>query len=310
MEEEEEIQRLNDKIKQKQAEAERNRKREMESMTRTLANSLTLPSREPQSAKCGMCGATDYDLKELSTEEWEKYHLRVYALPGNRLICNGCLETRKKYYEKELIHMRKEELQKIRYTRKIYETIYRRNLDQAIPRLYKQARLYKLGSKFKAALLNCHKDAGLVLYGPTGVGKTFSAYALMRRLICCKANRDVVFKSIGYELLCLKIRDSFRSGSSDSEYSVIKEFMECGYLLIDDLCSTKAIGTQESEFSLKVIYVLLNHRIENMLPTFITTNKNKENLVRATDDRIASRLSVFTWIGVGGSDKRKLMAKK
>jgi len=43
---------------------------------------------------------------------------------------------------------------------------------------------------------------------------------------------------------------------------------------------------------------------EHGWPTFISTNKSKENLNKSFDERIASRLSLFKWIGIGGADRR------
>ena len=100
------------------------------------------------------------------------------------------------------------------------------------------------------------------------------------------------------------IRDTFKSQSLKSELNILDKYRKIDVLIIEDLGSSKPIGTAESDFSLRVIYVLINSRLEGEQLTLVSTNKTLANLKASFDERIASRLSTMRWIGCGGSDKR------
>ncbi len=106
-------------------------------------------------------------------------------------------------------------------------------------------------------------------------------------------------------MLCLQIRDTYKQGSRLTELDVIRPMIDCDCLIIEDIGSTTSIGRNESDFSNRTIFVLLDSRLEACRPTFISTNKSRKNLEASFDERIASRLGVFKWIGIGGEDKRK-----
>lgn len=191
----------------------------------------------------------------------------------------------------------------VRERRKIRErraASLRNEIERVIPKAFQKARLHHLGSRFKKMLLTYHLAMGVVLYGPTGTGKTYSLCALLRKLVVS----GLKCKRIGYEMLCLRIRDSFKSGSVASELDIVKEYIEADVLLLEDLGCSKPIGRAETDFSLRVIYALLDSRLENERLTLISTNKTLENMKISFDERIASRLGVLIWIGVGGKDKR------
>jgi len=85
--------------------------------------------------------------------------------------------------------------------------------------------------------------------------------------------------------------------------------LTCDLLVLEDLGTSKSIGVAESDFSLRTVLALIDSRIENCLPTIITTNKSIENLAASFDDRIASRLSGFKIIKIDGADKRAIKAR-
>jgi DNA replication protein DnaC len=216
------------------------------------------------------------------------------GLPEQSKLCPNCA---KQYHEYIKIKTRKLRLGIVgNYTKK---------LEAIIPPLFINARLNHLGNKFKNSLLSYNKISGCVLCGPAGTGKSYSICALLRFLAVIKENSNKTFHRISYELLCMKIRDSFKSTSDKSEYELILPYIQYDFLAIEDLGSTRPIGSIESEFSLRIFYAILDVRLENFRPTFITTNKTIENLRDSFDERIASRLSCMTWLGVGGKDKRR-----
>ena len=106
-------------------------------------------------------------------------------------------------------------------------------------------------------------------------------------------------------MLCLEIRDTYKQGSSKTEMDIIRPLINCHCLIIEDVGSTTAINKTESDFSNRTFLVLIDSRLEAAKPTFISTNKSRENLMSSFDERIASRLSLFKWVGAGGLDKRQ-----
>jgi DNA replication protein DnaC len=231
---------------------------------------------KPPQRKC-RCGKAD-DLKDVEFKDGTKI-----------LLCGQC--------RSELAERR---LKVIRTGHKHKATSLRNSVDIVIPPLFRSARLNHLNDSFRRKLLK-DRELGLVLYGPTGTGKSYAMCALLRSLIVS----GQYCKRIGYENLCMSIRDAFKVGSKLSELDVIKPFFKPDVLLIEDLGAGRPLGSQETEFSLRVIYVLLDMRIEQMKTTYITTNKTRQNLKDSFDERIASRLSLMTWLGVGGEDMRK-----
>jgi len=146
------------------------------------------------------------------------------------------------------------------------------------------------------------RDAeNVILWGPPGVGKTYSLCALAKELIAY----GFICKRINYELLCLLLRDTFKPNSRNSEWDIIEPLINCDKLFIEDVGTTKSIDSKESDFSLRTLLVLIDVRLERCRPTYITSNKSVENLTKSFDARIGDRLSLYTIIKMEGKSKRK-----
>lgn len=139
-----------------------------------------------------------------------------------------------------------------------------------------------------------------MLYGPVGVGKSYSLCALARYLIT--RGRSCV--RIGFEQLCLEIRDTFGNISGRSELQIVEPLINADILIIEDVGSGRSIGQVETDFSNRVFLYLLDTRLEACKPIFLSTNKTVNNLASGFDERIASRLNLLRWMAVGGRDKR------
>ena len=175
-------------------------------------------------------------------------------------------------------------------------------LDRLLPRIFRTARLVDLHKELRDELLGFDYRTGAILFGPVATGKSHALAALSRYLIIAK-HKHVI--RITYEMLCLRIRDTYKQGSNKTELDIITPLIQCDCLIIEDLGSAISIGKNETDFSVRTFFVLLDSRLEACRPTFISTNKTKANLINSFDERIGSRLGLFKWIGVGGSDKRK-----
>lgn len=134
---------------------------------------------------------------------------------------------------------------------------------------------------------------GLYLWGPVGTGKTYAAYAIMKKL------GDMGIRARFHtapELMDL-IREDFEKKDS---YNLERLLENRGVLIIDDL------GTEKpSEWVSETIHKIIDKRYREVLPTIITSNLSLDGLVDRLGDRIPSRLSeMCDVIKLDGEDRR------
>ena len=176
-----------------------------------------------------------------------------------------------------------------------------------LPELFRPAEISELGSVLRRKITSLPKDKGLLLWGNAGVGKSYAMAAIIKDMLM--KNPDCDIKRIGFEMICLKIRDTYKQNSNSTELDVINPLMAIDVLFVEDVGTTVSVGESESDFSLRTFLVLLDSRLENCKRTFITTNKSIEELAKSFDSRIASRLQqLCEVIHLTGKDKRE--AKK
>ena len=106
---------------------------------------------------------------------------------------------------------------------------------------------------------------GLYLEGPCGTGKTHLAIAIALAIIntgvpvICKTSIDILGD----------IKRCYERNSEVTEEEVLEAYKTVDLLIIDDLGKE-----QVTEWSVSVLYSILNERYEALLPTIITTNYN------------------------------------
>jgi DNA replication protein DnaC len=171
---------------------------------------------------------------------------------------------------------------------------------EVVPERYINAEISHLSKGLQKAV-EADTNTGILLWGAAGVGKTYALSALARKHIA----DGYIVKRIHYEVLCLKLRDTFNPKATQTEWSIIEPLLNCDKLYIEDVGTSKSIGNQESDFSLRTFLVLLDMRMECCRPTFITSNKSVENLADSFDQRVGDRLKTFLVIKLGGESKRK-----
>lgn len=174
-------------------------------------------------------------------------------------------------------------------------------INQIIPKQFRSARIEHLPESIVVNIKELGNEKGLMLWGGAGTGKSYTLCVLAREYIL----QGYIVERIAYEMLCLRIRDSFKA-DKQTELSIIKPYLEADKFFLEDIGTTKSEGGQESDFSVRTLLVLLDYRLENCLPIFISTNRPIEELEKTFDARIASRLiQACKIIKLTGKDRRK-----
>lgn len=137
---------------------------------------------------------------------------------------------------------------------------------------------------------NFEDGSNLLLYGDTGVGKTFLSTCIARQLL-----------DGGHSVLYLSAIDLFeRLGHSYDEEDAENYILDCDLLIIDDL-GTELINA----YTNSKLFMCINERILNNRSTIISTNLSPKDLMVTYSERIFSRISQsYKFLKLFGDDIR------
>ena len=149
-----------------------------------------------------------------------------------------------------------------------------------------------------------NREAGKGLYfcGGVGTGKTHLAVAVMNELIRRKRTPSL-FVTVP-ELLD-NLRETYnKPGRNLDEWMDAVQNAE--FLVLDDLGSERT-----TEWVRERIFVIVNHRYREALPTVFTSNIGPKDLAEQLGERTASRIiAMCDWIALEGQDYRETAAKE
>jgi len=160
------------------------------------------------------------------------------------------------------------------------------------------SRIYNISTKFVENF-----DArfeNLLMYGSTGLGKTFLSNCIAKELL--DAGKTVLYTTAGQ---LFKIVENQRFGRGDDEKgsAYLDLVTEVDLLIIDDLGTEFSTVVTTSE-----LFGYINTRLLNEKSTIISTNLDPRDFEEQYSDRITSRLfGTYVHLGFFGDDIRLAM---
>lgn len=147
--------------------------------------------------------------------------------------------------------------------------------------------------------LSSNPKKSLYIYGSTGCGKTYFAYALMRGLV------DQGYDWIYFKRSDMLDNELLQASDERKDIYLIEKLTEVPFLFLDDLGVERC-----NERILKQYYAIIEGRVSNLMTTIITSNKPPERISENLGDRISSRLNTFEFINFPNIDHRKKLVKE
>lgn len=154
--------------------------------------------------------------------------------------------------------------------------------------------------RFIGAKHDKYHDDSVFMYGPRGVGKTHYLCACIKQEIFRREYRFYVAQTIDpcdfppqekirflpVPELMLLFKQSYSPGAVETESDVLGRLASCDVLGLDDMGAERV-----SDWSIQMLYLLIDRRYREMKKTYITSNLSLREIAEKLDDRISSRLA-------------------
>lgn len=135
---------------------------------------------------------------------------------------------------------------------------------------------------------------GLCIVGPVGTGKTHLAVSVLKTALA----KGIPATFVSVPRLLEEVRRSYDDREADQRLA--EKVRETRLVVLDDLGAEKPTG-----WTWEQMYLLINERYEQMLPTIVTTNCGPAELAKRVGERVADRLKEMCEVVIcGGPSKR------
>ncbi len=249
--------------------------------------------------------------------EMKEKLLIKYGYPANYLqphyICEQCKDTG--YIGSEKCSCFKLALSRLIYSESnIKDIIETENFDTFSPELYSDLpadrdpllgtprenimRVLKQAKDFISNFDSSYQN--LLIYGNTGVGKTFLSNCIAKELL---DTAHTVQYYTTYQFYNMLEKYKFKYDEYKEEAPGRQDYiLDCDLLILDDL------GTEMTNaFTASQLYAVINERHLSRKSTIISTNLSFENIESFYSERVFSRLSKdYTFLKIIGQDIRLL----
>lgn len=230
---------------------------------------------------CDICGDATQERVTIFGEERIG---RVYCSCVRAEMKRKQLEEEREKKRQRVERLRIQGFEKSEYSKYTFEAD-----DGQQPKIIKAARAYcEHYEQFRA------QGKGLILFGNTGTGKTFTAACIANEII----NKGIPVLMTSFSRIVNKIQNSF-----DGRQEYIDSLNDFELLVIDDLAAER-----NTEFVNEIVYQVIDGRYRAKLPMIITTNITLSTMTedQTARKRIYSRiLERCHPIEVTGEDRRK-----
>ena len=163
---------------------------------------------------------------------------------------------------------------------------------------------YEECSNFIHTFISDTEKNNLLIFGNTGVGKTFLTHCIARDIM--QAGHSVLYLT-ATEFFDALLDKAFHQ--TEESLDLYEQIQECELLIIDDL------GTERNtDFVISQLFVCLNDRILNQKSTIISTNLTlneiKSNYTERTFSRISNHYKVLRLAGDDIRIQKRLMNRE
>jgi len=203
---------------------------------------------------------------------------RGIVLNGDTAAPCSCME--KKRIENSFKYARlSRELMNCRFEK--FSLAYYKNTQQDQEDYLNAQKALKAAREFVKNVRENPNEVGLLFTGSVGSGKTFLAASIANELL--ESNFKLLFLIVP-DLLD-ELRATFSNKSENTEYDLLDIARTVPILILDDLGAHNY-----TEWSRNRIYSILNYRMNEQLPTVITTNLDFDEIDHYLGERTCSRL--------------------
>ncbi len=124
------------------------------------------------------------------------------------------------------------------------------------------------------------------IYGKANTGKTVLSAYLYQDFVYKTAIKRGGFKSVTYHYVIFPdFIDTMQNDFKDTD-NLVKKYSQCDILVLDDFGNKKI-----TDYVFSLVYLIVNNRYLNMLPTIINSNYSLQELgTQLEDDRIIRRI--------------------